>query len=251
MNPDPTFRPDNRASRGPTRLIAGLALVAVLVACGFAIAAWRSGHGPVTPVASTPLPTNSLTPSTTPAQTEASTRTSTPTARPTRSASPSAAKASPKPTANQTRAITGPYRLSIPRIGVYAAVISIQSNQDRVLVPPRDPSVIGWWRDGAAPGAAQGSAVLVGHSVHNGGGGVFDHIGDLRRGDAIDVDGSDATLTYHVQSNVVLSKDELAREAAQIFAQTGAGRLVLITCGDWDGRVWRSNVVTIAAPASQ
>jgi hypothetical protein len=46
----------------------------------------------------------------------------------------------------------------------------------------------------------------------------------------------------------VLSKDELARRAEKIFAQTGTGRLVIISCEDWDGTVWRSNVVTIAAP---
>ena len=34
----------------------------------------------------------------------------------------------------------------------------------------------------------------------------------------------------------------------KIFAQTGAGRLVVITCDDWDGKAWRSNIVTIAAP---
>jgi LPXTG-site transpeptidase (sortase) family protein len=70
----------------------------------------------------------------------------------------------------------------------------------------------------------------------------------LSRGDAIQVKGSDATLTYDVQSNEVLSKDRVARNAEQIFAQTGPGRLVLITCDDWDGTAWRSNVVTIAAP---
>jgi hypothetical protein len=47
----------------------------------------------------------------------------------------------------------------------------------------------------------------------------------------------------------VLSKDEVARNAEKIFDQTSAGRLVLITCHDWDGTAWRSNIVTIAAPA--
>jgi len=73
-------------------------------------------------------------------------------------------------------------------------------------------------------------------------------MGDLARGDAIKVEGSDSTLTYRVQSIDVLSKDDVAREAAEIFAQTGPSRLVLITCDDWDGKAWRSNIVTIAAP---
>ena len=71
---------------------------------------------------------------------------------------------------------------------------------------------------------------------------------NLNRGDTIEVDGSDSALTYRVKSINVLAKDDLARHAEDVFAQTGAGRLVVITCDDWDGRVWRSNIVTIAAP---
>ena len=91
---------------------------------------------------------------------------------------------------------------------------------------------------------------MVGHTVRNKGGGVFDDIGDLSRGDVIEVKGSDAELTYRVKSIDVLAKDVVARHAEDIFAQTGAGRLVIITCDDWDGTVWRSNIVTIAAPTS-
>jgi LPXTG-site transpeptidase (sortase) family protein len=153
----------------------------------------------------------------------------------------------PKPTASKA-GLDGPYRLRIPRIGVDAPVVSIQSNEQRVLIPPRDPRVAGWWSDGAAPGERHGSAVLVGHTVRNQGGGVFDEVGDLSPGDAIVVKGSDSTLTYRVKSIEVLSKGDFARDAGEIFAQTGAGRLVIITCDDWDGTVWRSNIVTIAAP---
>jgi LPXTG-site transpeptidase (sortase) family protein len=155
----------------------------------------------------------------------------------------------PEPTANQTERIEGFYTLRIPRIGVDARVLPIHSNEERILEPPRDPSVVGWWSEGAAPGEPQGSAVVVGHTVRNRDGGVFDDIGDLSVGDAIEVEGSDSTLTYRVQSIDVLSKNEVARDAEQIFAQTGPGRLVLITCDDWDGTVWRSNIITIAAPA--
>ena len=37
-------------------------------------------------------------------------------------------------------------------------------------------------------------------------------------------------------------------KAEKIFSQSGTGRLVIISCEDWDGTAWRSNVVTIAAP---
>jgi LPXTG-site transpeptidase (sortase) family protein len=155
----------------------------------------------------------------------------------------------PASAADQSEGIEGPYTLRIPRIDVDAPVVLIESNENRVLLPPRDPSVAGWWSDGAAPGAPEGSAVLVGHTVRNDGGGIFDDMGTLRSGDTIEVEGSHATRTYRVQSVDVLSKDEVARNAEQIFSQTGPGRLVVITCDDWDGTAWRSNIITVASPA--
>ena len=168
---------------------------------------------------------------------------------------PDVTQAYPEPTTIQSEAtpiqaggIKGPYTLRIPRIGLDARVVPVQSNEERILEPPRDPGVAGSWSSGAAPGASQGSAVVIGHTVRNRNGGVFDDIRNLSRGDAIQVEGSGATLTYRVQSIGVLSKDEVARDAEEIFAQRGPGRLVLITCDDWDGKVWRSNIVTVAAP---
>src|SRR5215208_4177114 len=218
MTPDPTSRPASRAPRGLARFIAGLALAAVTAACGSS----DDGAAPVGPPAA--APTSAVT------------------------AAPDLTKKSRKPTPTQSGRIDGTYTLRIPQIGVHAPVGPIKSNEDRVLEPPRDPNIAGWWSDGAAPGEPRGSAVVVGHAVRNDGGGVFDDIGDLGRGDAIKVQGSDSTLNYRVKSVDVLSKDELARNAEEIFAQSGAGRLVVISCEDWDGTAWRSNVVTIAAP---
>ena len=229
MTPDLRSRPARRSTRGLARFITGLALLAVTAACG------SGDENDVTPDGSTPAPTSAVT-----ASRDAGPIT----------ASPEATEAAPEPTASQAERIEGPYAYTvrIPRIGVDAPVVPIQSNEDRVLNPPRDPSVVGWWSQGAAPGEPQGSAVLVGHTVRNNGGGVFDNMGELSRGDAIEVEGSDSTLTYRVKSINVLSKEEVARNAEEIFAQTGAGRLVVITCDDWDGTGWRSNIVAIAAP---
>jgi LPXTG-site transpeptidase (sortase) family protein len=225
MTPDLTSRPASRATRGLARFIAGLALLAVTAACG-------SDNDDVTTGGSLPAPTSAVTASPDPGTT----------------ASPKMTEA--PPTSSQTERIEGPYTYTvrIPRIGVDAPVVPIQSNEDRVLNPPRDPSVVGWWSQGAAPGDPQGSALLVGHTVRNRDGGVFDKIRDLGRGDTIEVEGSDSTLTYRVKSINVLTKEEVARNAEEIFSQTGAGRLVVITCDDWDGSGWRSNIVTIAAP---
>jgi LPXTG-site transpeptidase (sortase) family protein len=224
MTPDLTTRPARRAPRGLARFIAGLALVAVVAACS------SSDQNDATPPGSTPGATASS------AETAAS--------------QGSATEAPRDPTASQTERIERPttFRVRIPRIGVDAPIVAIRANENRVLDPPRDPSVVGWWSDGASPGEARGSAVLVGHTVRNNGGGVFDDMGELSRGDTIEVDGSETTLTYRVKSTDVLSKEEVARNAEEIFARTGADRLVIITCDDWDGSAWRANIVTIATP---
>jgi LPXTG-site transpeptidase (sortase) family protein len=231
MTPDPTYRPAHRATRGPARLIAGLALVAVVAILAVVAARSSNDDAPRANTRSTRSPESTLTP--TPEATQSVDQSEVPL----------------EPAESQAEAIRGPYTLRIPRIGVEAPVVPIESNEDRVLLPPEDPGIVGWWRDGAAPGEPEGSAVVVGHTVRNNGGGVFDEVGTLRSGDTIEVEGSHNALTYRVQSLEVLSKDDFARNAEQIFAQAGPGRLVVITCDDWDGTVWRSNIVTIAAPA--
>ena len=161
MTPDPTHHPAHRrVTRGPARFAAGLALAAVLAT--IAIAATR-GPDPAEDPAADPGALSAQHPPATPAATP------TPTPPVEQSEVPL------DPADSQAEAITGPYTLRIPRIGVDAPVVPIHSTQDRVLLPPRDPGIAGWWSDGAAPGAAHGSAVLVGHTVRNNGG------GDLRR----------------------------------------------------------------------
>ena len=227
MTPDPTSHPARRVPRGLAWLIAGLALVAVTVVA--VVAAGGSDEDTAAGRWWDRIPKSALAP--TPGQTAQVDQSHVPLA----------------PEKSQAKAIQGPYSLRIPRIGVEAPVVAIQSNEDRVLNPPRDPGLAGWWSDGAAPGAAEGSAVVVGHTVRAGGG-VFDDMGDLRGGDTIEVEGADDVLTYQVESVDVISKDVFARDAGQILAQDGPGRLVVITCDDWDGSVWRSNIVTVAVP---
>jgi hypothetical protein len=48
----------------------------------------------------------------------------------------------------------------------------------------------------------------------------------------------------------IYSKGSLAQRAERVFSQDVPGRLVLITCEDWDGERYLSNVVVTAAPRS-
>ncbi len=139
-----------------------------------------------------------------------------------------------------------PEALVVPAIGVQAPVTPIRT-EDGALTPPSDPQQVGWWSGGARPGAAEGAAVVTGHTVHTGGG-AFDDLDTLAPGDRVLVRSTSDDLAYRVASVEVLSRDELARRSADVFGRTGSPRVVLITCEDWDGTEYRSNVVVTAEP---
>lgn len=139
-----------------------------------------------------------------------------------------------------------PRQVRIPRLGVSAEVVGIRTRGD-VLVPPSDPARLGWWADGARPGDP-GRALVAGHTVSTGGG-ALDDLERLRPGDPVVVSDTDGRTRWEVTSVEVLDKGRLSRAAERLFRQDGPPRLVLLTCEDWDGTAYRSNVVVVARPA--
>ncbi len=139
-----------------------------------------------------------------------------------------------------------PVRILVPGLDVDAPIKPI-AMAGRVLTPPSDPSVIGWWSRGARPGAVSGTAILTGHTVHSGGG-AFDDLELLRRGQRVRVGTRGRNLDYVVRSVTVYRKQSLRHAASRIFDQTVPGRLALVTCEDWNGTAYLSNVVVIAEP---
>jgi LPXTG-site transpeptidase (sortase) family protein len=127
---------------------------------------------------------------------------------------------------------------------VSAPVVAISADQGS-LTPPSNPQKLGWWSGGARPGARLGSAVITGHTVHTGGG-AFDNLSQLQPGDAVGVTTSQGQLSYRVTAVTTYRKQSLAKNATHVFDQTVPGRLVLITCEDWNGKVYLSNAVVIA-----
>ena len=139
-----------------------------------------------------------------------------------------------------------PVRVTIPSLGVSAPVTPVELDGS-ALVPPSDPRTVGWWRDGGVPGARRGTAVIAGHTVHTGGG-AFDDLGRLRRGDRVRVDTGTGPLRYVVMGTRIYSKASLAAHAGSVFSQSVPGRLVLVTCDDWNGTDYESNAVVRARP---
>jgi LPXTG-site transpeptidase (sortase) family protein len=141
-------------------------------------------------------------------------------------------------------ATAAPVALHVPRLGVHAPVVRIRDSA-RVLVPPSDPQTLGWWSAGAAPGALRGGALITGHTVHSGGG-AFDNLETLQAGDRVRVRTAEGVIPYVVRGVTVYRKATLARDAERVFSQTVPGRLVLITCEDWNGTGYDSNAIVFA-----
>src|SRR5262245_1413953 len=111
------------------------------------------------------------------------------------------------------------------------------------LVPPSDPTVLGWW--GQPAGAARGATLLVGHTVSTGGG-TLDDLEHTSVGKVANVSG----VNYRVERVTVISKAQLAERAPKLFDQTGNAKLVVVTCEGYDSstRTYDDNVVVVAKP---
>lgn len=134
--------------------------------------------------------------------------------------------------------------LRLPTLGVTAPVVRVESDGGE-LVPPSDYTTVGWWENGVAPGASQGTALIVGHTVHTGGG-ALDNLGDMQPGDLVTVGRPRDDLIYRVASVRTYVKASFADHAGQALSQSGPGRLAIVTCGDWNGETFLTNIVVIA-----
>lgn len=137
-----------------------------------------------------------------------------------------------------------PTRVDLPSLGVSAPVEPVDA-PDGVLIPPADPGRLGWWAEGALPGAARGSALIAGHTVHDGAA-PLNELERVAPGDRVRVGTRRGPLAYRVTDVEVLTKGRLADRAQAIFSQEVPGRLILLTCEDWDGTQYLSNVVVTA-----
>ena len=155
---------------------------------------------------------------------------------------------SPSAAAYAGHAIGRPDRLVVPSLHIDAPVSTIEIGPDGTLSPPADVDTVGWWQRSAPAGARRGQVLVTGHTVHVGDG-AMDHIGQAERGARVRVDSGRRSVLYRVTRTFVLSKAQVARRATELFGQQhGGGRLVLVTCTDWNGSGYDSNVIVLATP---
>jgi len=154
--------------------------------------------------------------------------------------------------AEQSKASAAPVKagvpelLQLPSLRVSAPVSRIGVAGSQGLTPPPDYTTVGWWQQGVRPGAPAGTAIIAGHTVHTGGG-ALDDLEQMKVGDRVKLDRPAGKLAYTVSSVRTYSKGKLAAKAEKIFAQDSPGRLAVVTCEDWNGTVYLSNVVVIAS----
>jgi hypothetical protein len=145
-----------------------------------------------------------------------------------------------------------PTRVQLPRLHIDAPVVPVAADVNGALAVPDDPSVTGWWDAGARPGAQSGTVVIDGHvDSATRGLGAFFMLRETRLGDQVVLTtASGASSAYNVVA--IRSYAKTALPAEEIFAQSTAARLVLVTCGGVFNRATHSylnNVVIYAVPA--
>jgi LPXTG-site transpeptidase (sortase) family protein len=79
---------------------------------------------------------------------------------------------------------------------------------------------------------------------------VLERLEELRVGDPVVVRSDDEAVQFEVVDVEVMSRADLAERAETLFDQDGGSRVLLITCEDWDGKDWLSNVVVQAVPVT-
>ncbi len=133
-------------------------------------------------------------------------------------------------------------RLVIDEIGVDAGMIAVGLTRNGALAVGGSVTNVYRWKQGVRPGAL-GSAVLAGHTWSKGDG-VFDRLGELRKGDEIRVGEHRFTVTRRQVVKKMKPKD-----VARLYSDRGPARLVLITCGDRNNAtgVYRTRIIVRAA----
>jgi hypothetical protein len=100
------------------------------------------------------------------------------------------------------------HTLSIPAIGVEAAVTKLGLRPDSTVEVPTDPDKTGWFRLGPFPGQ-RGSAVILGHVDSHEGPAVFIMLRYLKAGDRVQVTLANGRVaTFVVERKATYPNDE-------------------------------------------
>jgi LPXTG-site transpeptidase (sortase) family protein len=149
-----------------------------------------------------------------------------------------------------------PERLLIPRIDVDTPVVelgwSTQKNQEGQIFSEWDvPEYAAGWHKNSALLNTPGNVVMSGHN--NILGAVFRELDQLRRGDAITVQGGGRSFEYVVHDVLIVPEKfatlERRKENARWIGQFDDDRLTLVSCWPRDDNTHR--IIVVAFPKEQ
>jgi LPXTG-site transpeptidase (sortase) family protein len=122
-----------------------------------------------------------------------------------------------------------PIKLTIPALGVEAAIEAVGQDPDGAMSAPTDPDEVAWYQLGPGMGVP-GNVVFAGHVNWGGRLRVFGQIDQLDRGDAIQViDAEGRGFEYVVESTKLVRAEGAPLD--EIFEQPNQPVVTLITCG--------------------
>ncbi|KOG41966.1 class F sortase [Streptomyces decoyicus] len=148
---------------------------------------------------------------------------------------------------------SAPKRVRIPEIAVDAPFTQLTIGPTGQLdAPPAgDKNLVGWFKDGAAPGE-RGSAIIAGHVDTKTGPAVFLQLESLKPGSTINITREDGVIaTFKVDSVETFNKARFPSD--RVYADAPTAQLRVITCGGaYDRKVkdYVDNIVVFAHLAS-
>lgn len=133
-----------------------------------------------------------------------------------------------------------PTKLSIPGIGVNAAVEHLGVTKSGNMAAPAGFANVSWYKYGTVPGET-GSAVMAGHDNGIYVRGVFRRLGDLKAGDNVYVTKENGEkLHFRVIEKTIYPYDKAPLQ--KIFNRKDGAYLNLITCtGEWNEAIGSSD----------
>jgi sortase (surface protein transpeptidase) len=122
-----------------------------------------------------------------------------------------------------------PTVLTIPKLNLETTFVEpLGLNEDQTVSIPDSYEQVGWYKYGATPGEI-GSAVILGHVDSVDGPAVFFSLGQLEKGDEINVQREDGTTATFVVDDLVRYPQN-AFPTEKVYGNTNTATLKLVTC---------------------
>lgn len=122
-----------------------------------------------------------------------------------------------------------PQRIDIPKLKVSTTMVNLGLDGKKAMETPKGPDKAGWYEPGPAPGA-KGPAVIAAHVTWDRKPAVFFRLGELRKGDTVEVARQDGrTAVFTVDRVARYAKDRFP--TIEVYRNVDHAALRLITCG--------------------